>query len=141
MRPFIIKGAYCISVERMPKAQFAMIEALASLLFLLAVIGIGVNALEYGYLESESAKSFDIMNIASYDFINEIYSNRSIGTCINETNTTCIDQYLEEYYTTYKLRSIELDAGRSYMIGNATSNAIERCFPYGGKELCLYIAR
>jgi len=123
------------------KAQFASIEALAALLLISSIAGIGINMLNEAYHEALIGRMFGIENIAAFDFINEVYTNPLLGNCINQTvsNSPCIINYLSLYKETYHLNGILLSANKTYKIGNITEEAIKRCFPYDGKVICIYL--
>jgi len=123
------------------KAQFASIEALAALLLISSIAGIGINMLNEAYHEALIGRMFGIENIAAFDFINEVYTNPLLGNCINQTvsNSPCIINYLSLYKETYHLNGILLSANKTYKLGNITEEAIKRCFPYDGKVICIYL--
>ena len=123
------------------KAQFASIEALAALLLISSIAGIGINMLNEAYHEALIGRMFGIENIAAFDFINEVYTNPLLGNCINQTvsNSPCIINYLSLYKETYHLNGILLSANKTYKLGNITEDAIRRCFPYDGKVICIYL--
>jgi len=121
--------------------QFASIEALAALLLISSIAGIGINMLNQAYHEALIGRMFSLENIAAFDFINEVYTNSSFGNCINQTvsNSSCITNYLSLYKETYHLNGILFSANKTYKIGNITEEAIRRCFPYDDKILCIYL--
>jgi len=123
------------------KIQFASIEALAALLLISSVAGIGINMLNEAYHEVIVGRMFSLENIAAFDFINEVYTNSSFGNCINQTlsNSSCIINYLSLYKETYHLNGILLSANKTYKIGNITEGALKRCFPYKDRILCIYL--
>jgi len=123
------------------KMQFASIEALAALLLISSIAGIGINMLNQAYHEALIGRMFCLENIAAFDFINEVYTNSSFGNCINQTvsNSSCITNYLSLYKETYHLNGILFSANNTYKIGNITEEAIRRCFPYDDKILCIYL--
>jgi len=122
------------------RIQFASIEALAALLLISSIAGIGISMLNEAYHEVIVGRMFSLENMAAFDFINEVYTNSSFGNCINQTvsNSSCIINYLSLYKETYHLNGILLSANKTYKIGNITEDAIRRCFPYDNKILCIY---
>ena len=123
------------------RIQFASIEALAALLLISSIAGIGISMLNEAYHEAIVGRMFGLENMAAFDFINEVYTNSSLGNCINQTasNSSCIINYLSLYKETYHLNGILLSANKTYKIGNITEEAIRRCFPYDNKFLCIYL--
>lgn len=124
------------------KAQFAIAEALASLIFLSALMGISVIALNNAYGAALESSTFSVENIAAYDFIKEAYTNSSLGACIDSSfdGSSCIINYLEIYKATYHLDGIEFWANKSFGLGNQSVYSIMRCFPYGHRVACLYLS-
>jgi len=123
------------------KIQFASIEALAALLLISSIAGIGINMLNQAYHEAIVGRMFGLENMAAFDFINEVYTNSSFESCINQTasNSSCIINYLSLYKETYHLNGILLSANKTYKIGNITEESLRRCFPYDDRVLCIYL--
>ncbi|MGB9732551.1 MAG: hypothetical protein ACP5P2_02290 [Candidatus Micrarchaeia archaeon] len=105
-------------------------------------IGIGISAIENAYQEASFGKEFSIESMAAFDFINEAYTNASMGMCINKTsagNGSCMQGYLEMYREVYMLKGIGFSLNNTIYVGNLSSEPLKRCFPYDGKVACLYI--
>ena len=121
------------------KAQFATVEAIISLVTVIAAIGV-LNAQINNYVNGEySARRSLELTLATSDFLVQLTHNVSLQKCIQNVqtnNTTCILGYLNYYKKAYGLENF------SIVFGNGSiSSPNSKCFPYnsayGKSEICI----
>ncbi len=114
------------------KAQFATVEAVVSLLFVLSLAVFCIKEAAAYAQSSFEARQGLATSIATYDLISQLMGNGTAKACAAvfaaSGDSSCIAGYASAYESAYGLSSVALTIGnRTY---GSMANSTVRCFPY-----------
>ncbi len=116
-------------------AQFATIESLVSVSVVIAFISFGsviLNGSNASFYSSSRALN---SNIAGYDFVQQLYQNKSFASCLSQTNSSarylCAESYVSEYKNIYQAGNVAIVVGNA-TFGNSSQTNFRACAQFTG---------
>ncbi len=118
-------------------AQFATIESLVSISLVIAFISFGSVLLNGSNASFYSSSKILNSNLAGYDFVQQLYQNRSFDSCLTQINSSarysCTESYVREYINIYRTGNMALVVG-NVTFGNSSQTNSRTCAQFAGSD-------